>query len=350
MALVDFSNYSYSPILTVRPAEMQALEELPTIDKDNIIPSVVLRPWGVSHYLENSITKLDSAFGSRPRIVSITDEDMDGGRPVFTEIENLRDPEDGYRQWCEFIAEHETYIPTLQIEVPSEISRQAQVLSALGRGVVIHLNEYTIPSAAGILAASAEWFEDSEILVMFDYQQAKKDLLTKAAATISHINSLKTIAPGAFFSPSATSFPNNFVGVERQDIYERQFFEIIVGSIGADRMIYSDHASSRFEKQTGGSGGPAPRIDNACHHHWDFFRIGDEDDRQVAYEAAAKKACASEHWADLGIWGTNKILATANGVPEISSPKMCTGVRINIHMHVQSGSPSLPAEELWSDI
>lgn len=349
MALVDFSKYTYSPILTLRPAEMQALEELPANDKDKIIPNVVLRPWVNSHYLESSIVRLDSAYGSRPRIVNITDDDLSGDRPVFTEIENLRDPEDGYAQWCDFIEAHETYIPTLQIEVPSEIKKQAQTLSMLGRGLVLHFNEYTIPSAAGIVAAASDWFDDSEMLIVLDYQQAKKELLTKAAGTIKLINDLKIIAPGAFYSPAATTFPNNFVNVGKQEIYERKFFEVVASSIDPEALIYCDHASARYEKQKGGSGGPAPRIDNACQYHWDFFRVSGEDDREKAYAEAAEKACTSDDWVDLGIWGTQQILATASGIPAISSAKMCTGVRINIHMHVQSGASTLPPEEPWSD-
>jgi Beta protein len=101
--VVDFSDYSYVPIVAVRPAEMQALEELHTSDKDAMLPYIVLRPWLTAHHFESVLAKVEAARGHRPIIVDLTSEAFaQPGRPVHSVIDELRDPANGYRNFFDF--------------------------------------------------------------------------------------------------------------------------------------------------------------------------------------------------------------------------------------------------------
>ena len=78
-----------------------------------------------------------------------------------------------------------------------------------------------------------------------------------------------------------------------------------------------------MERQLGGGGPPAPRIDNALPTVWEFFRVSSEDadvDRDEAYRMAALATVRSPGWTNLGIWGTREIISTANGDGTIVLP------------------------------
>jgi len=132
--VVDFSDYSYVPIVAVRPAEMMALEELHPSDKDAMLPYIVFRPWLTAHHFESVLARVEAARGHRPIIVDLTpDPFAQPHRPVHDVIDELRNPANGYRNFFDFISEHENFIPSVQLSAPAELATQVRRFNALGR-------------------------------------------------------------------------------------------------------------------------------------------------------------------------------------------------------------------------
>ena len=115
MALRDFDEISYIPYLSIRPAEMRALEELPNRTKDAFLPLVNLRPWGAAHHLQKSVERIISAYGERPIAVGVGyPEPTPTNRPVHNELSELRNSRDGFHNWCEFVEAVPNFIPSIQ--------------------------------------------------------------------------------------------------------------------------------------------------------------------------------------------------------------------------------------------
>lgn len=352
--MVDFSRYSYVPIVAIRPAEITALEELRPSDKDAMLPYMVLRPWLAARQFESVLAKVEAVRNRRPLIVDLTTElFIDGRRPVHAEFDRLRSPADGYRNFFDLVEANESFVPSLQLAAPSEIAAQVQRFIALGRGCVVRLTEPTFRFSRQIAELFAGVENQAAVKFILDYEKQSRDLLTRAAGAIGILREIRQVLPDCFVSVSASTFPENFVDLARQDIFERQFHEQVFRQIGYENVTYSDRASVRAESLSGGSGPPAPRIDNALPTNWQFFRVPDNDDRDAAFQEAASAAIRSEDWADLGVWGTDEIIRTANGYGSISNATRSTAVRINIHLHRQTNfdrPETLPgAEEIWTD-
>lgn len=348
--MVDFSEFSYVPIVDVRLSEMTAMEELAPAVKDVLLPHITLQPWLSAHHIEPVIAKVGAAVGHRPVIIDVTREpfDFETRKPVHDAFDSLRDSTDGYRNLFEFIEEHENFVPSLQLAARRELPRQIQRAAALGRGIVIKLTEQVFGASVEI-AERLRRIDQEKIYFILDYQHQSRELLTRTAGAIGYVEGIRAVLPNCYISVSASTFPSTFGGRDHQTIFERQFHDAIVGRIGAGRIIYSDRASVR-ERQSGGGGSPAPRIDNATQQEWTFFREdNDSIDRDVRYQRAASRAMRSESWIDLGIWGTTQIINTANGGAAIVSPQRSTAARINIHVHQQANFGALPAPDTESD-
>ena len=351
--MTDFGNFNYVPILRVSPAEMQALEEMQPPDQDAMLPYIVMRPWVSARQLDSALARVAAARGGlRPLILDITSEPFEEPRrPVHDAIDRLRNSDNGYRNYCDFIAENENFIPSLQLATPGQIREQAARLVALDRGCVIRLTEPTFRFSRQIAELFMDVEDPSQIHFILDYARQSRDLLTRAAGAIGILQDIRRVLPDCFMSVSASTFPDSFVGITRQEIFERQFHDEVFRQIRNANIIYSDRASVRAESQIGG-GNPAPRVDNALRTNWQFFRVADNNDRDAAFQEAAENAMESNDWTDLGIWGTDEIIRTADGQRSIASPTRSTAVRINIHMHCQTnfdGPPDAGAEVIWSD-
>lgn len=159
------------------------------------------------------------------------------------------------------------------------------------------------------------------------------------------------VMPNAAIALSATSFPSDFVGRVSQEIYERQFHRLVSDLHPERAFIYSDRGSARAERQLGGGGTPAPRVDLAVASQWEFYREEDQGDRDQAYFDAATRATESSAWDPLlKVWGTQMIERTANEDDDaIVSPARSTAVRINLHLHEQSYYGAPPSEKYDTD-
>jgi hypothetical protein len=351
--VTSFRNFDYAPILAVRPSEMTALEELPPSDKNSMLPYIILRPWLTARHIENVLARVDAARGRRPTIVDLT-ADIFGEprRPVHDAFDALRDSANGYRNFCDFVAEHEHFIPSLQLSAPAQIGAQIRRFTALDRGCVVRLTGPTFGFSRQIAEQFSDVEDQSKIHFILDYARQSRDILTRAAGAIGIFQGIREVLPDCFLSVSASTFPESFVDLTMQEIFERQFHEEVFRHVGYQNVIYSDRASVRAESM-GGGGAPAPRIDNALRTNWQFFRVADNEDRDAGFQEAAENAMQSNDWDNLGIWGTDEIIRTADGQRAIASAQRSPAVRINIHLHRQMNFDDpqvLPGtEEIWSD-
>lgn len=333
------SKRSYMPILDLRPAEITALQEMPEKSKDDLCPMFKLRPWATSKLLENSTNRMVEAFGTRSSYLMLCEpEQIANRREVHDEIARLRDPRSGFNNWCDFFCatENEHHIPVLQLTEPAEFDAQAERLWSLGRGAGVVFEEAAMPFAEIIARRTAAMTEQGQnVLFVLDFSREtsafhlKKNFIKKTGALIL------AAAPNAKLAISASSFPDGFVELESQEVYERLVFDELQQEFGST-LVYSDRASGRALKQLGGAGPPAPRIDLATATKWHFFREP-AGDRAAAYQRQASKAIESPAWdGRLRIWGTQLIERTALGdTGAITSPPRAVAARINMHLHQQ---------------
>ena len=363
MALRDFNNLPYLPLLTVRPAEMRALEELPERDKDRLLPVFLLKPWGASHHLQSSIDRLADAYGDRPAIIDLAEREPPGAaRPVHDQLRVLRLPENGFANWCTYVEQHRNYIPTLQLlptllpEEFSQIEIQAERLIGFGRGLVVKFPRVAFgasPLYAQRLAAITNGGED--VVFILDYERSNAALLNEQLEAVGFARGVLSALPAARVAISGSSFPDSFTGIQNQDIYERQLFNRVREAMGAAQLIYSDRGSARAERQAAGGGIVYPRIDYARPEDWRFFRATDGPVRSAVYRALANEIIRSEFWdSSLRLWGTQMIERTALGDPDaIASPARATATRINIHLHRQlffdNAGEVYETDEEWTD-
>lgn len=346
----------YAPMLPVSNAEMTALEALPSRDKDLMFPYIQLRPWARSKELSSTIERVVKAYGDRPFLADLCPPGViNERRPVHDTLDELRNPDRAYRAWRRFLREHDQMVPVIQIADPENIPTQVAKLGRLERGLGLYLPPPTFSRLDVLASLVAEGCPQGEgLTVVLDLGQRSQDLLGAAATTVGLIRTIKRRLPSTYICVSASSFPADFVGRPDQEIYERQHFTQ-VAALEPDRVIYSDRGSARAEKQMGGGGTPAPRVDLAGSTKWAFFRDNTDGNRLDGYIAQAKKAKASDLWdGDVRVWGNQMIERTAGGdKTAIKSPMTAAAARINIHMHQQlfhgDRSALLDTDEEWTD-
>jgi len=337
VTLRAWGDVPYLPILSLRPAEMRALEELPNLTKDRLLPIIHLRPWVGSHRLENATGRIAEAYGDRPVIIAMGDEpEPPNGRPVHAELGNLRDPSGGFRQWCEFFQANGNYIPAIQFALQVH-DEEAQItrLFQLDRGLVVIIEAPAFPALARIAQRVGERTQGGRaVCFVIDFGLAGRDHLEVAARAIGYINTIRQHSPASAISLSASSFPESFVGLPKQLIYERRLFDTLPTR---DGLIYSDRGSARVERQTGGGGQPAPRIDYPLLDQWRFYR-SDDLTGFAGYQQQARVLKRQSIWnSNLRVWGTQMIERTAAGdTSAIGGPQKATAARINLHLQRQA--------------
>ena len=356
MALREFSDVSYVPLLGIRPSEMEAVEQLASKSKDSLLPFFFLGPWVGSHTLARSTERIEKAYPDRPYLLELPVAGVvDNRREVHDQLDQLRVPANGYANWATFIGENANAIPVVQLAVLDQLDEQLDRLASLGRGVAVRLPEEAFGVAQAVAARLGEYFAASDVLVVLDYARQTRELLTRQATAVSLSSNIAAGLPGCRLAWSASSFPEGFVGISAQDIYERLFFNGVQDQLPDISLLYSDRGSARAERQNGGGGSPAPRVDFAQASGWSFFREEDDGDRQAAYRDAALSAMDADCWDEnLKVWGTQMIERTSQGDEyAITSPPSSTAARINIHLHQQlcynDPDALYETEEEWSD-
>jgi hypothetical protein len=261
-------------------------------------------------------------------------------RPVHAELQGLRDPARGFHEWCVFFERNPNYIPAIQFS-PEVDQEEAQIarLFGMARGLAVVVESQAFPAIAVIAQRIGQRSEGGRgVCIVLDFGVAGRDHLEVAARATGYIDTIRQFAPEAYVALSASSFPDNFVGRTEQQIYERRLFNALPAM---PNLIYSDRGSARVERQAGGGGLPAPRIDYPLVEDWKFFRCEDGTTGFAGYRGQAKVLMATEGngiWnPKLRVWGTQMIERTAAGdTSAIGSPQKATAARINLHLQRQA--------------
>ncbi|TXC69600.1 hypothetical protein FSB78_00460 [Sphingomonas ginsenosidivorax] len=339
---VDWSDIPYLPMLSIRPAEMRALEELPGLTKDRLLPIIHLRPWVGAHRLESATDRIAQAYGNRRVVIAMGEREQANERPVHSQLETLRQPAHGFREWCQFFDANQDYVPAIQFspDVPQEEAQIAR-LYGMDRGLVVIIERPAFGAIALIARRVGERSGGGQgVCFVIDFGVASRDHLQVAAIATGYVNTIREHAPYSHVALSASSFPDSFVGISEQPIYERRLFDTMPSR---EQLIYSDRGSARVERQTGGGGAPAPRVDYPLFDLWDFYRSDlsgalEPEVRLEEYQSQAAAVMASTNWnAALRVWGTQMIERTAAGDSSaISNPQKATAARINLHLQLQT--------------
>lgn len=370
----DSFTYKYSPILSISPAEMNAIEELPNKDKDLILPIIPLRGWVGSQKLTRSVERINKAIDSRCWIADIDAAFIQGKmhaitgnypRDVFSEIERLLDSSNGYDNWYQYLKEIREAIPTIQLGSLRQLEEQVVKLGSLKRGLSVRFTSKDIDSAGYIevLQCLADLGVDN-LIIIFDYGQITNTALAFEENIAKVARDSHDIIPLAIISISCSSFPSSFSGQNRGEnpIYERQLFGKVHKKCPGIKMIYSDRGGARAVKIGGGGGIPSPRIDYPLTNDWRFIRKEFEDsknptkeEKERLYTEIAGEIIDSDYWVpDLHLWGTQVIELTSKGERlGINNPSRATAVRINIHLyrqlHYDTPIDLTDTDEDWED-
>lgn len=372
---IETSKYRYAPILSLSPSEMTAIEELPEKDKDLILPIIPIKGWSASKELKNSIKRVRKAIGQRFWVADIDHDFLLGNstyqmtgefpRPVFYEIQNLLNPKNGYENWISYLTEIPEAIPTLQLKDLTELELQLERALSLNRGIAVRFYLEDIESGISErvinhLAAK----KTINALIIYDLGSIERRHIGLADAMANIIKSAHTKIPGALVAISATSFPSSFGGQSHGEnsICERILFIKISKELNSPQLIYSDYGSARAEKQNGGGGIPAPRIDYPLKNDWRFIRkefsdpnSPQEGEKERLYTLIAKEILSKDYWiSELHLWGTQMIELTSQGDKfGINTPQKATAARINIHLynqlHYDSPIEKIDTDEDWTD-
>lgn len=371
--MTNFFESVYIPILSISPAEMNAIKELPNKDKDLILPLFPLKGWVASKLLNNTTNKIKDVFGDRPWVADIDseylvnaeDENGDYPREVFNQISALHDSQNGYENWCNYISNINAAIPTIQIDDLTQLDEQISRLNCLEKGLVVRVSLSAIASGYySQLLHNVAKTVTTDVMVIFDLEQITSNEVNPAMITnlCSVIRIAHTIIPKAKLVVSASSFPSSFSPYTRGEnsIYERILFTKLQNTVTELTLAYSDRGSARAVKNGGGGGVPKPRIDYPLLNDWRFIRrnSGDTTKQEKAklYSEVAREIMASDYWDnDLKLWGTQMIELT--GLEDdfgIDNPGKSTAVRINIHLHNQlhynsPRSSLIDTDENWED-
>lgn len=360
--MIDIEGATYIPVLCVRPAEVNALRELPEHDKDAILPAIQLRPWMGAKEFSSALNKVQEVFGENRQWIANIDstyespaqkKDKETGKAIpprqaIIDFKALKDPNNGYGNWCDFLEENPNLIPCLQLKDSSQFYNQLDRLAGLERGLVLHLESLGDVLDASQLSALNSVSGHNQILFIVDFRDIKNvpNLNVLIVEWIDSINKLQKAVPSSRIAISSTSFPSTFQNgksepIANKPIRERQLFDIAVETSKDNgwKIIYSDRGSTRINFKGGGGGPKFARIDYPTLDTWNFFRAdeGREDYRPSDYCLVAQRCMNDDCWnSELHVWGTLMIERTAQGdAYGITSPAVSTAVRINIHLHNQ---------------
>ena len=348
---------AYYPNIMVRPAEMQALKELPENVKDSIFPIIKLCPWTTAKEFKNTHDKIIEVLDERPIICDLDDYySSDKDRPAISQFYQARNSIDA---WVEMIVNNPSYIPCVRMHGYSigQIENQIRNFHSLERGFALKFDVrrlYDYERIVNLLEGQFSNIPASEYCVIVDAGVIEKADISEASV-LNVVRKFIGIV-GLRIIISSASFPSAFTKhheITREEIKSRILFANILRSTNYEYLSYSDWGSTKPRNEAqGGSGIVIPRIDYPIPSFWVTSRNRDEG---WNYNIAAQKMMTSEFWKNApNVWGVGKIMETAAGSPNgISNPRQNTSARINIHLFVQnyygSDAGSITTDEAWED-
>ena len=354
----------YVPTLGIRISEMSALEHLPGATKDRMTPCILLAPWANSKTLGKAMNRVHRAFPRRHYFLDIDQDYCDKSeKPAQQEFAQLKEPNDAFSNWREFVKQYKWVWPCLQSKGQSEadIHKQIETFVQLGRIYCVRIFLDRIPNNLEVIISALAHFRDTDFVVILEGGWVE-DALSLAGKFKGHIDNILEkmdiqVPPKVPVVLSCTSMPKGFThfkNVMPVEFNNRKLVNQIAEQSNRAHIIYGDWASTRPRNNDGG--GPAPkRIDYPTTSAWYIARNQDEDwdFKTAAEELIARKDVWNE---ELDIWGTKMIeITAANKAHGITTPQKNVASRVNIHLHRQAfyddpEGVSRSPEEDWEDL
>ncbi|MCT2399323.1 beta family protein [Novosphingobium mangrovi (ex Huang et al. 2023)] len=335
----EFTN-RYYPTLCIRRAEMKAMEMLPLLEKQSMLPVVLLAPWLNSIEFNNTHKIVEKSLQGIPLIADIDRHfQSKSDLPSREYFWSLLDGDHGAEKWMDLIAGHSNYIPTIQLQGVSStgIAHQIARAKALGRGYVFRLEPAQLFLFDSVLHYITENPQD-DILTIFDYGYADNsiELIEDISSYIRRLVDTNELAK---FVVSGSNFPNVFSDFDdfssSKNIAARGVFNELAKIFGNYQIFYGDWASTKPRRYDGGGSKPLPRIDFPTKSNWIIARSKEEG---WSFKDAATRVTRLLEWESRPmVWGTGLIEKTAQGLPGgISTGPQAIAARVNIHLYLQN--------------
>lgn len=334
-------NYSYSPTLYTRSAEIKALQNLPAATKDRIFPILLGRPWPNARELSRAWEKINEAFGGRPYALDLDPyKYQSGGRhQAAADFDELFDPANGHEKYYSALEEIDRAIPTIQIRNGqiADLGQQLDHAQRLDRGLLLRIKNGQVDQPA--IIADQVLSQSADCIVAIDCGWSA-NLIAQEMWASDIVGAISRDRPETEIIVTGSSFPNSFVNNGPRasiNLIERLLYDNLVRQHNAARLTYGDWGSTRPPSD------PVPmrnipRIDLPTTGSWICFRRDKNYDPNETYGEIAQRVVADQDWPHgLNIWGTYTISNTANGLlGAIRSPSAATAARVNMHIHRQA--------------
>lgn len=353
----------YLVTLSIRPAELSGLKELPGSTKDALTPLVLLAPWLATSPLSRALDKFEESYPSRPYFL-----DVDTYYRVNDKLNEAKETWSLLAQkpasldvWWQLLSDYPNANPCLLMAERSIESAREQITWArendrtfclrmnLAEGIGSGIPPW-MPTLVSELAAEGA----NDYTVVFEFGWVRDPLLVAALASGYTNSFFSKIPPEVAVAVSCTSFPKDFTvydGMEECSFTNRDLLAQVQQGTNHPRIIYGDWGTTK-PRSYGHASAPKNRIDYPTDNSWLISRNNNEP---VSFQEAAQRITGSPQWAgNLGIWGEQLIEGAAEGQAFAidTMPKMYSA-RINIHLHRQAFFGHLPPpdalDEEWSD-
>eukprot|EP01132_Coremiostelium_polycephalum_P008800 gene8800-10807_t len=341
---------------------MNGLEFLPGATKERMTPCFLLAPWANSNSLERTITRIERAFPNRPYFLDIdrdyelTNLDSEPQR----ELSQLKDPSNSFKNWVDFVGEHDQIWPCIQSrgQTEAEIRTQIEAFQEQGRPYCMRIEKDHFPENMEEIvdAFAAAGAADFAIILEGGWTRDPLSLSVWFNGTIAQ--SLQAIDAAVPIVLSCTSMPKMFTSFsgDRPAVVafqNRQLVEQVARNSNRTRVIYGDWGSTRPRDAGGFGNRPIDRVDYPTSSAWCIARNKEDE---WDFRTAAIAIVESPEWdGGLRIWGEEMIQnTTINKELGIDTPQKNVAARVNIHLHRQAfyGEPRIDPitfDEDWED-
>ncbi|WP_276606145.1 beta family protein [Paracoccus liaowanqingii] len=350
---------SYVPTLAIRPSEMNALEYVPGISKDAMVPLILLAPWATSKSLSSAVDRVKRAYPGRQFILDVDRDYVPSnatGSPAQAEFMALRSPANRFSAWWTFWKSVPEAIPCLQLEGQTIEDLRMQILDIQleGREFCLRIELGRMSQNVSEAISVLQDIGTADFSVVLEGGWVADPILLYARINGLLNGALKLLDGRVPIVASCTSMIKDFtsiVGVAEIEFSNRQLVDQIRRNSNRQTIIYGDWGSTRPREYTGGRT-PLPRVDYPSEARWLIARNRIED---WGFPEAALAIVQSPYWTGgLGVWGEDLIRATAEGDEfAIDTPQKNVAARVNIHLHRQAlygqDVVGLNLDEPWVD-
>lgn len=343
--MTDLARFHYIPIIRTRDAEMRGFEHLHKSIFDKILPVVEFTKSRRSKNnpdatISRCIERFQEAFPERPYIADLTSLSS----LQNAEIERLLDPEDGFNNWCQFVASSlsKQTIPVVHLTSPldeDELRLQAGRLAATFE----HLALRVTPDYEGAVQAIdivTDYVDPDKFILIVDSGFIRSREVSQVKdKTIALVDSVPYEV--GLCASTSSGFPLSVTlpGYGRDDtgefaLPEIELFAALTKSGNAQKFTHSDYALIHPNDYEGVVTNWVPRVDVPLDRSLYYYRY-----RQPAggYHHAARDALSDSRYAPLSCWADEAIKAAAGGdLSGRKAPAFWISVRLNYHITRQA--------------